>query len=407
METTLLSLADIQLGKLQSAIRHRPSGGEDVESLADSMAKVGLLSPIIVRREEDDTYTVLAGARRVEAARSLGWEEIPANVVDFADEASVILTENGERKQLSYSDLALIAKEIRSNGRGRPLSQAKIAEKLRLSQPTVSRLLELADAHPLLLATLDEGLIAPARAVVVQRAIDAVGGKDAPESAVMDILRKATAVPNLESSKAAKGDGSDGSTEDKQEQKKAAKAASKLSKADRNKLEEAILKESKAGFVHLGDEEALLKLVADYQRVYLHSVAAFTLGYDANTPPLTVLAGVTLWAVAHNPWPVGDPNGVFNLFDAAGLLPLPPERRKRKAKSQTAEEAPPEPKPRRTKATAAAEPKVIEDLCPLCAGTTWDPEEPDGVCPNCDGKGTVLRPKPVGRRPAAAAVRRR
>jgi ParB family transcriptional regulator, chromosome partitioning protein len=64
---------------------HREVGGRKVASLAASMAKIGLRTPITVRRieKEGDTKIFLsAGLCRLEAAKKLGWDYIDAFVME-------------------------------------------------------------------------------------------------------------------------------------------------------------------------------------------------------------------------------------------------------------------------------------------------------------------------------------
>jgi len=49
----------------------------DIDTLARSIAEVGLLHPIVV----DKKNRLLAGARRLEAVRRLKWKEVPVHVV--------------------------------------------------------------------------------------------------------------------------------------------------------------------------------------------------------------------------------------------------------------------------------------------------------------------------------------
>ena len=73
----------------------------DIEDLASSLARVGLLNPIIV----DSDNKLLAGHRRLLAAMHLGWTSIQARLIDELDEATrreVELEENIRRKDLTW-----------------------------------------------------------------------------------------------------------------------------------------------------------------------------------------------------------------------------------------------------------------------------------------------------------------
>lgn len=78
----------------------------NLDDLAESMKRVGLINPIIVRTDETGTWLV-AGERRLEAAKLLGWEEIPARelVSLTKDQQDIVeLDENIRREELPWKD---------------------------------------------------------------------------------------------------------------------------------------------------------------------------------------------------------------------------------------------------------------------------------------------------------------
>ena len=79
----------IKIDAVQVGPRRRPS--RDVSALADSIAEVGLLQPIVVT----PSARLVAGYHRLEACKALGWTEIPATVVDL-DELGAELAEIDE-----------------------------------------------------------------------------------------------------------------------------------------------------------------------------------------------------------------------------------------------------------------------------------------------------------------------
>jgi ParB family chromosome partitioning protein len=78
---TSLSIADIQV-----STRTRKQHG-DLDALAASIAEVGLLHPVVVNSDN----VLIAGERRLRAAKQLGWTEIPARVVKDLDDALLAL----------------------------------------------------------------------------------------------------------------------------------------------------------------------------------------------------------------------------------------------------------------------------------------------------------------------------
>ena len=77
----------------------------DIESLKESFKKYGQLSPIIINRKCE----LIAGHRRLEAARRLGWDTIEASIVDReaeADKLEIELEENMRRLNLNPEEIS-------------------------------------------------------------------------------------------------------------------------------------------------------------------------------------------------------------------------------------------------------------------------------------------------------------
>lgn len=91
----------------------RDAEPEDIKSLADSIAELGLLNPITI----DQNHTLIAGRHRLEAAKLLGWTEIECTVTDLQGLQAELaeIDENFVRKNLSiidFGNLLLRRKEI-------------------------------------------------------------------------------------------------------------------------------------------------------------------------------------------------------------------------------------------------------------------------------------------------------
>jgi ParB family chromosome partitioning protein len=112
---------------------------QSIDELADSIRARGLLQPIIVRRERDGGYTLIAGERRLRAAERAGVGLVPAILSDD-DLLEVALEENVQREDLSPLEeaeaLAALAAE-------RNLSHADLAQVIHKSRPYVSNTLAL------------------------------------------------------------------------------------------------------------------------------------------------------------------------------------------------------------------------------------------------------------------------
>src|SRR5580692_5729545 len=92
---------------VQIGFRYRKDLG-DLRSLADSIGEVGLLHPVVVTQEG----RLIAGQRRLEACRSLGWTDIPVTVVDLHQAARGEAHENFVRKDLLPSEIVALKRAI-------------------------------------------------------------------------------------------------------------------------------------------------------------------------------------------------------------------------------------------------------------------------------------------------------
>jgi ParB family chromosome partitioning protein len=120
----------------------RKTFGTDIEELSESIRRNGILQPLTVREGISGTYELVAGERRLRAAKLAGMSDVPCIVVVMSEQnASVMaLVENIQRKDLCFFDEAeAIAKLIECYG----LTQEDCAVRLGRSQPTVANKLRL------------------------------------------------------------------------------------------------------------------------------------------------------------------------------------------------------------------------------------------------------------------------
>lgn len=116
-----------------------------LEELADSIQTYGLLQPVVLRaQEKNGRFEIVAGHRRVAAARELGWTEIPAIFRWVDDDEAFLLTiiENLQRSDLSAREEAA-ALEVLVRERG--WSTRQVAEAVKRSAAYVSRRLRVFD----------------------------------------------------------------------------------------------------------------------------------------------------------------------------------------------------------------------------------------------------------------------
>jgi hypothetical protein len=82
----------------------------DIGAITASYREFGQVKPIVVKDNEDGTFTVIAGNHQLEAAKKLGWKEIAAVVLDADDDRAIAFALADNRTmELGYSEQSDIA----------------------------------------------------------------------------------------------------------------------------------------------------------------------------------------------------------------------------------------------------------------------------------------------------------
>lgn len=138
-----------------------------LQELAASIAEYGIVQPLTVRRR-DGFYELVAGERRLRAARMAGLREVPCILlsVDEAQSGMVALVENLQRRDLDYIEEAEgLARLMRLYG----LSQEQAAQRVGKSQSAVANKLRLLRHSPQVLAMLRENQLSERHARALLR----------------------------------------------------------------------------------------------------------------------------------------------------------------------------------------------------------------------------------------------
>lgn len=119
----------------------------ELQSLAESISSSGIIQPLTVRKAEGGKYMLIAGERRLRAAKIAGLRRVPCVLHRLADSTAALysLTENMQRCALSCFEEAEAIRLLMTEHR---LTQSEVALRLGLANSTVSnklRLLKLPD----------------------------------------------------------------------------------------------------------------------------------------------------------------------------------------------------------------------------------------------------------------------
>ncbi len=114
---------------------------DELEALTESVREQGILQPLLIRKD-DDGYELIAGERRLKAARRAGLTQVPAIIRDISDaellEISII--ENIQRENLNPMEEAEAYKRLMDEF---GMTQEQVATRVGKSRPAVANFLRL------------------------------------------------------------------------------------------------------------------------------------------------------------------------------------------------------------------------------------------------------------------------
>jgi ParB family chromosome partitioning protein len=121
---------------------------KNLEELAASMRAQGILAPLLIRELEESRYEVVAGARRLRAAKLAELENVPVRIVKLTDAEAIEaqVTENLQREDIHPLEEALGFKSLLELGE--PYNIAHIAARSGKSEAYIYGRLKLADLIP-------------------------------------------------------------------------------------------------------------------------------------------------------------------------------------------------------------------------------------------------------------------
>jgi ParB family chromosome partitioning protein len=130
---------------------------EEIRALADSIRRTGVLQPVLVRRVNGH-FQLVAGERRLRAARLAGLQRIPAVVREIDDRRmlELALVENLQRRDLNPIEKArAFQKLVETTG----ATQEDVGKAVGLSRPTIANFLRLLDLPPEIQEAVSRGTL--------------------------------------------------------------------------------------------------------------------------------------------------------------------------------------------------------------------------------------------------------
>lgn len=134
-----------------------------LSELADSIAKHGVIQPLLVRPLPDGSYQLVAGERRWRASRMAGLTEVPVVIKELSDDEAMALAliENLQREDLNAVEEAQGIKALMDT---LGLTQEETAERVGKSRPAIANALRLLKLPDSVLEMVSQGTLSAGHA---------------------------------------------------------------------------------------------------------------------------------------------------------------------------------------------------------------------------------------------------
>ncbi len=145
---------------------HQPRKAFDenaMNDLANSIREHGIISPLVVNKNPDGTYMIIAGERRYRAAIKAGLSKVPVIVKELGEKEiqEISLIENLQREDLNPIEAAYGMKRLMEEF---GLTQEQLAERLGKSRPAIANTLRLLTLAEEVVALVREGKLSSGHA---------------------------------------------------------------------------------------------------------------------------------------------------------------------------------------------------------------------------------------------------
>ena len=115
---------------------------EAIEELSQSIKTYGIIQPLTVRKSGENRYELVAGERRLRAAKKIGLLQVPVIIIDITDKdsAAIALLENLQREDLNFLEEAIAYYNLIQD---HSYTQEQLAQTIGKKQSTIANKLRL------------------------------------------------------------------------------------------------------------------------------------------------------------------------------------------------------------------------------------------------------------------------
>ncbi len=142
LPTGTIGLVSIDIIELNPFQPRTDFDEEAMNDLAASVKEQGILQPVTVRKANDNKLQLIAGERRLKAARMAGLANIPAYIIAAEDSKilEIAIVENIQRENLNPIEIALGYKQLVETYK---LTQEMLSEKIGKNRSSITNILRL------------------------------------------------------------------------------------------------------------------------------------------------------------------------------------------------------------------------------------------------------------------------
>lgn len=152
---TLISINKI---KSDSEQPRKTFDSEKIAELTESIKTHGIIQPLILRKDAEDRYVIVAGERRWRAAKLAGLKQVPAIIMELSDRdiLEISLIENIQRQDLNPIEEALAYKRLLNDFE---ITQEELSKRIGKSRVAISNTMRLTNLDSRVQQYLIEGII--------------------------------------------------------------------------------------------------------------------------------------------------------------------------------------------------------------------------------------------------------
>ncbi|MCC0653936.1 MULTISPECIES: ParB/RepB/Spo0J family partition protein [unclassified Clostridioides] len=172
-ETSDKEIVNIDIDKIYpNEVQPRKQFDEEkIKVLSESIKNYGVLQPIVVKRDENNKYMIIAGERRFRASKLANKSQIPAIIkdIEMKDIMEIALIENLQREDLNSIEEALAYKSLIEHYN---VTQEEISEAVGKSRPHITNTLRLLNLGQDVIDMIDSGKITAGHGKALLRIVD-------------------------------------------------------------------------------------------------------------------------------------------------------------------------------------------------------------------------------------------